>query len=549
MDKSRCTWLSQFLLILVLWGMVGPAWATLPTITQLKLAPYQGAMALTLVLPAADLDYQVAESQQQVQLRIPGAVLAPEWVSSMDVAGFAAPIAQMVGSNQPAHDGQPETAQLQLTVQGAFTVHAERQGREVVVSVKPVTVPMQQAESSALQRKVSLNWQGVPVRAVLAMIAEFTQLNIVVSDAVSGTVTVQLHDVPWQEVLSVVLTTKGLAKRQVGNVLYVAPAAEIAAQEKQALEVAQQGAALAPLEAEFIPVKYANAVDLEAILQAKTNAFISSRGQVSVDKRTNTLLVKDTAEQLHKVHQLVQTLDVPVPQVLIEARIVVMDQQAKEELGVTLKNINSGTVANFAGRSLSIQKAEVNTPILHPSGVLGLALGALPGGFALDLELQALESEGQSKIISSPHLTVLNNQEATIEQGQEVPYQVSTSSGATQIEFKKAVLGLRVTPQITPDGKVLMTLHVSDDHLTQDVSTTGSIPVIATSRVTTRVLVNNGQTLVLGGVFKHDTANAVTRVPFLGDLPGLGVLFRSTAKHERRTELMIFITPRILAAS
>jgi type IV pilus assembly protein PilQ len=390
-----------------------------------------------------------------------------------------------------------------------------------------------------------------------------------------------LRNVPWDQALDIVMTTKGLAMRQNGNVIIVAPAEEIAARETADLEARQSIVALEPLYSEFLQVNYAKAADLASLIGAGdgSNALLSNRGSVAIDDRTNTLLVQDTAERLQNIRHLVRVLDIPVRQVLIESRIVVVNDDFSRELGVrfgftgvtdqgsngmvavtgsgngagsmvasALSNINdplNGTPFPVSPPPIS-ERYNVNVPVSNPAGRIAVAV--LDSDYIVDLELTALQTEGRGEIQSSPRIITANQKEARIEQGVEIPYQESSSSGATTTQFKKAVLSLTVTPQITPDNKIIMDLLVSKDNVGEltPSATGGFVPSIDTRSVETQVLVSDGQTVVLGGIYETERRETVTKVPFLGDIPGIGVLFRSKSNQSNKAELLIFVTPRIL---
>ncbi len=497
---------------------------SISVIDHIELKKIEQGTRFQITLPDPALTCHLSKQDEQLVITIPHAAIAAEWLKKMEVRSFAWPVTQLSGDNQP------DQAQFILTIDGHYRWHRSRQGHQVSWVIAPINIKDLKAIQARYHGKpISLNFQNISLRAVLQILAKFAGVNLVVSDAVTGNITLNLNKVPWDQALDIILTSKSLGKREAGKVIYVAPLADIAIQERAALVVQQQDAALLPLDSAFISVKYANANDLLALLQSQNNSFLGARGKVSVDKRTNTLLIQDTPQQMQQIKQLLQHLDVPVTQVLIEARLVVMDQRAKQELGVTLKNLKLG-----------------HTGLSNMDGAYDMSIGTLPTGFALDLELQAQESEGQSKVISSPHLTVANNQQAMIEQGQDIPYQTSTSSGATQVEYRKAVLGLSVSPQITPDGKVLMHLDISDDHVSNDKSTVSNTPLVDTSRISTQVLVDNNQTIVLGGIVKETHDKSERRVPFLSKIPLLGFLFRNSVTEDNRTELVIFVTPRII---
>jgi type IV pilus assembly protein PilQ len=407
-----------------------------------------------------------------------------------------------------------------------------------------------------------------------------------VSDSVSGNVTLRLQNVPWDQALDIVLRTKGLDKRRQDNVIIVAPQAELAAREKAELAARKDVQELAPLRSEYLQVNYAKAKDMEALIKTQSNSLLSPRGSVTVDDRTNTLLLQDTSDRLADIRRLVATLDIPVRQVQIEARIVIVSNDFKRDLGVifgftnwhkngnglvsttgsatgvdTMTNtyitgqnainnaINAGTTPvplPTYGIPAAANRYNVNLPVSNPAGTF--ALGILGNNFIVDLELSAAQAETQANIISSPRVVTANQKEATIEQGVEIPYQQSASSGATTIQFKKAVLSLKVTPHITPDNRVIMDLDVRDDSVGNVVVASGgvNVPSINTREIATQVLVNDGQTVVLGGILETTQREDDTKVPYLGDIPVLGHLFKNTSHQDNKDELMIFITPKIV---
>ncbi|HSN51201.1 MAG TPA: type IV pilus secretin PilQ family protein, partial [Woeseiaceae bacterium] len=427
---------------------------------------------------------------------------------------------------------------------------------------------------------LTLNFQDIETRAVLQLLAETSGRNIVVSDTVQGNVTLRLRNVPWDQALDIVMTTKGLDMRQNGNVIIVAPAEEIAARETADLEARNAISELEPMYSEFLQVNYAKAADLAALIQAEGggNSLLSVRGSIAVDDRTNTLLVQDTANRLEDIRRMVRTLDVPIKQVLIESRIVVVNDDFSRDLGVRLgvtayrengtdgaaviSGNGSGTdtminsiIDNLgtSGQVTPVQlpvltdRYNVNVPIADAAGRFSLAV--LERDYLVDLELTALEAEGRGEIVSTPRVITANQKEARIEQGVEIPYQQSASSGATTVQFKKAVLSLEVTPQITPDNNIIMDLRVHKDNVGDVISTGGlggTVPSIDTRAVETQVLVEDGQTVVLGGIYETERRETITKVPFLGDIPAIGVLFRSKQLQNDKSELLIFVTPRIL---
>ena len=382
----------------------------------------------------------------------------------------------------------------------------------------------------------------------------------------TGNITLRLDGVPWEQALDTVLKVKGLDKRLDNNVLLVAPATEIAAQEKQQLENKQKVADLAPLITEYIQINYAKAPDVAKLLADDKTRLLSPRGAVSVDERTNTLLVKDTADVIDHIKDMIKVLDVAVKQVVIEARMVTVTDGVEDALGIRwgvtdVSNNNlrtSGTLDALVNQSngddIGSERYNVNLPAAPSSGTaasIAFQVAKLADGSLLDLELSALENENKAEIISSPRVTTANQKEALIEQGYEIPYNESASSGATTISFKKAVLSLKVTPQITPDNNVILDLHVTQDDIYQDVNTGngGTAKALSTQAINTQVLVKNGETLVLGGIYNRSIKKTVQKVPLLGDIPGVGVLFRNTTNTNTKKELLIFVTPKIVTGN
>ncbi len=425
--------------------------------------------------------------------------------------------------------------------------------------------------------RLSLNFQSIEVRAVLQLIADFTGLNMVTSDAVSGNVTLRLKNVPWDQALDIILKSRGLGMRKAGNVIMVAPSEELAARERLELEASRQVEELAPLRTEFVQINYADAADLMSLIQAEENNLLSDRGNVSIDARTNTLIIQDVASSLQAVRGLVSELDVAVRQVLIESRIVNADESFAKDIGVRFgysKNTkqsgenrnsigdnpenaqvligggNPGNTNFGSGTSFSTADNEnliVDLPAIPADAAsLALAIGKV-GSYLLQLELSALIAEGRGEDIASPRVITSNQNEAIIESGVQIPYQEASSSGATSVSFQDAVLSLRVTPQITPDDRIIMDLVVNQD--TVSGTTVLGVPAINTRSVSTQVLVQNGETVVLGGVYSSSERKSVDRTPFFGDLPYVGFLFKRTDIDSTKSELLIFITPKILKDS
>lgn len=418
--------------------------------------------------------------------------------------------------------------------------------------------------------KLSLNFQDIEVRSVLQLIADFTGLNLVASDSVQGGITLRLQNVPWDQALDLVLKTKGLDKRQMGSVLLVAPSEEIAAREKMELEAVRQVEELAPLVTEYIRVKYAKASVMSQLLTTE-QGLLSERGSAVVDERTNTLLMKDTAGNLEKIREVITMLDVPVRQVLIEARIVVAGASVGKELGVKWGGAGykaNGSSANyFGGKQQTIAESNqilfggssgnvsgidlgaanmVNFGAVNPQAS-SFAIGYQTADYLLDLELSAIETDGRAEIVSQPRVITADGQTASIESGTEIPYQEASSSGATSVSFKSAVLKLQVTPQITPDERIIMDLEINQDSV-GEVTNTG-VPTIDTNSVRTQVLVDNGETVVLGGIFRSEEITSISKTPFFGDLPLIGALFRHTNHSSEKNELLVFITPRLVKDS
>jgi type IV pilus assembly protein PilQ len=473
-------------------------------------------------------------------------------------------------------------SRIAITASGDYEQLAYQSDDQYVVEVAPRRRAANAQEDRPVYtgERLTLNFQDIETRAVLQLLADASGQNIVVSDSVTGNVTLRLQNVPWDQALDIVLRTKGLDKRRQDNVIIVAPQAELASREKAELAARKDVQELAPLRSEYLQVNYAKAQDMAALIKTQTNSLLSTRGSVAVDDRTNTLLLQDTADRLADVRRLVATLDIPVRQVLIEARIVIVNNDFTRDLGARFgftnvqKSGNNGlvtTTGNALGTdqiissgltnrlgggspfpvtlpsgSTASNRYNVNLPVTSPAGTF--ALGILGANFLVDLELSAAQAETQANIISSPRVITANQKEATIEQGVEIPYQQSASSGATTIQFKKAVLSLKVKPQITPDNRIILDLDVKDDSVGTVVVASGgvNVPSIDTREIATQVLVNDGQTVVLGGILSTTQREDDTKVPYLGDVPILGHLFKSTSHKDNKDELMIFITPKIV---
>jgi type IV pilus assembly protein PilQ len=407
-----------------------------------------------------------------------------------------------------------------------------------------------------------IDFQDIPIRKVLQIIAKQNNFNLVTSDSVEGNITLTLDGVPWDQVLDTVLRIKGLDKRMDGPILMVAPSDELASREARELEVKKKVAELEPLYSEFIQLNYAKAVAFADLLKSEGNSILSARGSVSVDQRTNTLLIKDTATSIESVRNVIENLDVPVKQVKIESRVVTIRDSVQEDLGIRwgLSNADSSSglsgtlqgavdIADGVAPAIS-DRLNVNLPVANATSSIAYHVAKLSDGTMVDLELSALEQENKAEIIASPNITTANQKLARIEQGTEIPYVQAASSGATTVEFKKAVLSLEVTPQITPDNKIILDLVITQDTPGDTVKTgTGDAVAINTQEIRTQVLVDNGQTVVLGGIYQQQIINVTSKVPLLGDVPYLGYLFQSNSEKNEKKELLIFVTPKILNSS
>jgi len=450
-------------------------------------------------------------------------------------------------------------ARLVIDVDTNFTFSHKQQGNLFILNVKEKEkkVPGYLGESDDFSgRTISLNFQDIPVRTVLQIIADYNEFNLITSDTVTGNITLRLDGVPWDQALDIILKVKGLDKRMQGNILMVAPSDELAAREAKNLQAQQQVEELAPLYSEYVQINYAKATEFAVLIKNEETSILSARGSVSVDERTNTLLIRDTAKSIEDIKRMVNILDIPIRQVIIEARMVTVKDNMNEEFGIRWgvtdtdgQYATSGSIegADSAGAGLVPtlgDRLNVNLPVASPAGALAFQVARLADGTILDLELSAMEKENKGEIIASPRITTSNQKEAYIEQGVEIPYQEAASSGATSTQFKKAVLSLTVTPHITPDNKIILDLVVTQDTIS-DVQS-GQAPAIDTQRIGTQVLVNNGETIVLGGIYQQAIISTVSKVPVLGDIPYFGWLFRNTSQFNEKKELLIFVTPRIV---
>jgi len=452
-------------------------------------------------------------------------------------------------------------ARLVVDVEGDFNFENKQVNNVFSVTItKNVKVPGYLGDTEDFTgRAISLNFQDIPVRTVLQIVADYNGFNLVTSDTVAGNITLRLDGVPWDQALDIILKVKGLDKRMEGNILMVAPSDELAAREARELEAKQQVAELAPLYSEYVQVNYAKAAEFAALIKSDENSILSPRGSVSVDERTNTLLIRDTEQSIEDIKRMVNVLDVPVRQVVIESRMVTVKDDLNEELGIrwgvtdtdgTYATSGSLEGANSAAAGIVPALADrlnVNLPVVNPAGSIAFQVARLADGTILDLELTAMEKENKGEVIASPRITTANQKEAYIEQGVEIPYQEAASSGATATQFKKAVLSLTVTPHITPDDRIILDLVVTQDTVSEVRS--GLAPAIDTQRIGTQVLVNNGETIVLGGIYQQAVISTVSKVPVLGDIPYFGWMFRNSSNFNEKKELLIFVTPRIVTES
>jgi type IV pilus assembly protein PilQ len=569
-----------------------------------------GTISIGLSQPSVNVD--IDRNNSEIKLSFYQTVLPERLDRRLDVIDFATPV-QTIDTVR-----QGTTTTVTIDSAGQYDYLAYQADGQYVVNVKPLsdTELEEQSKKFAFSgERLTLNFQNIEVRSVLQIIAEFTSLNLVASDTVTGSITLRLDNVPWDQALEIILKAKGLDKRQEGNVLMVAPAAEIAEQERLQVEANKQLQELAPLETAFVRIKYADAGEIFELFTARsseagqsgggaregnaTNTILSERGSAIVDERTNTIILTDTEEKINEFKRLISEIDVPIKQVLIEARIVIANTDFKKELGVTwglagidklaggqFSSATGDRTLGFSGRrsgltpgagvveSFTYSADEVDTT--GPDGQAGTAddvtvvtnsfdfglgdslavdlgvdnpagsfsLGYLTDNFLIDLELSALESDGFGEIVSQPKVLTGDKQQAVIKSGTEIAFQKATSSGATSVEFKEAVLQLEVTPQITPDNRIIMDLLVSQDSV--GAFTPTGEPSIDITQIQTQALVGNGQTLVLGGIFQTEEVDGTEKVPLLGDMPFLGRLFRNDLRNIEKREILIFITPKII---
>lgn len=528
----------------------------------------EGRVTFNLTDPSTPVD--IRRRGNKVVIDLKNISISDAELKRLDVIDFGTPV-KYIDTYRRGRDVRVEVLPIE---DARYEQLAYQSDRQFTLEMRPIE---SLSTSGAVQQKefegerLSLNFQDIEVRSVLQLLADFTDRNIVVSDSVEGNVTLRLKNVPWDQALDIILKSKGLDMRSNGNVVMVAPAPEIAAREQLELEAATKKHELAALHTEIVQINYAKASEVAEMLQSEDATILSDRGTVTVDERTNTILVNDTAEHLVEVRSLVGQLDIPVRQVLIESRVVVASDDFNKEIGARLGlttfpentvdgwyGITSGNLpatenvfnSTIGGEDEAIgapDRWNVNLPATNPTGSIGFEIGKLPFGGFLELELSAMEAEGRGEIVSSPRVITANQKEAYIEQGVEVPFLEATSSGAASISFKKAILGMKVTPQITPDDRIIMDLTVNKDSVGEFFGTGDArVPSIDTREVNTQVLVENGETVVLGGIYEQVRSNDTRKVPLLGNLPVLGRLFRFDASRDEKNELLIFVTPKII---
>lgn len=516
-------------------------------------------------LPSNDVPVDIKRQGKNIVVDILGSNLPPGQDRKLDVTDFGTPVSKIDAMNQGRN------SHIVIQPQGDWDYSSYQTERKLVVEVKKLS--QEQKLQNELDKpvykgdKLSLNFQDIEIRTVLQVIAEFTGLNIVTSDSVNGKITLRLKDVPWDQALDLILDSKGLDKRRNGNIIRIAPREELMARDKQVFEAKNQLTTLEPLRSQTFVLRYRSAEDFKKILEedskggtggsGRRSTLLSERGSALIDPKTNTLIINDTSVVIDKIRDLIEKTDTQVKQVLIEARIVEATDNFSRDLGVKLSYDRVGrlslggslsNVVDNAGRAAGepyVVQPGVNLPI---SGTAAGTIGALYRAGArnlIGLELQALQVESKGKVIASPRVLTSDRTEATIEEGKEIPYQEASSSGATSTSFKKAVMSLKVKPQITPDNTILMDIQINKDTANFEDTVSG-IPSLDTKKVNTQVLVENGGTVVIGGIYVQDQSNATTKVPLLGDIPILGALFRSTSKSDARRELLVFLTPRVV---
>lgn len=530
----------------------------------------QGEGNVVIDLSETGINPDIQEQGGKIRLTFAGTQLPEELRVRLDVKDFATPV-QFVNASADSSG-----ASIVIEPTGTYDYLAYQTNNRLTLSVKPLTT--EEKEKRAADRftytgeKLSLNFQDIDVRSVLQLIADFTNLNLVASDTVQGNITLRLQNVPWDQALDLILKTKGLDKRQIGNVLLVAPADEIAARERQELESQKQIQQLAPLRRDLIQVNYAKAADIAKLFQSVTSAdkTADERGSISVDERTNSIIAYQTQNRLDELRRIVSQLDIPVRQVMIEARLVEANVDYSKQLGVRWGgNTRQGNFSVYGKDGATTVDSTTNQAFLPGTSTIGnvtaatglaptpfvdmgvsgstsgIGIGFMAGGQMLDLQLSALQSSGNGEIISQPKVVTSDKETAKILRGTEIPYQEASSSGATSTSFKQAALSLEVTPQITPDNRIIMEVKVNKDAPDYQNALNG-VPPISKNEVNAKVLVSDGETIVLGGVFSNTQTKSTTKVPMLGDIPYVGRLFRRDSVTDSKVELLIFLTPRIM---
>ncbi|WIO75012.1 type IV pilus secretin PilQ [Porticoccaceae bacterium LTM1] len=536
----------------------------------------QGLITIDLSDPSVNVD--INRIGNSVTLDFYRTALPESLDRRLDVVDFATPVRTIDTSAKGAN------TTIAIEAMGEYDYLAYQADNQYVVSIKPLTQQELEEKKSKFAftgEKLSLNMQDIPVRSVLQVIADFTKLNLVASDTVSGSITLRLENVPWDQALDIILKAKGLDKRQEGNVIMVAPAEEIAEQERLQVEANKQLQELAPLRTEFVRIRYADARELFDLFVTEegegggsrgsddrnaTSSILSVRGSAIVDERTNTIILTDTEEKIADFRRLIKEIDIPIKQVVIESRIVIANTDFREELGVKWGFISNGSVNGNSlvgtGRRDGFTEEggvlgnddntiDINSILAADLGVTNptssLALAYITDNYFLDMELSALEDAGRGEIVSQPKVITGDKQEAIIQTGTEIPYLEASSSGAASISFREAVLKLEVKPQITPDNRIIMNLFITQDSLGEEVALLGSsVPTIDLTRIQTQALVGNGQTMVLGGIFQVQELERTEKVPLLGDIPFVGRLFRNDVENYQKREILIFITPKII---
>ncbi|WMC11161.1 type IV pilus secretin PilQ [Oceanimonas pelagia] len=499
----------------------------------------EGQASVVIALDRATAAVDLQKRGRRLEASFHNTHIPDSLLQTYDVTDFAT-LAQRIQTRR-------ERGSVVITVEAGsdFTYQYEQRGREFVIELaRPAAATTAGGAGKRYGGKpISMNFQDIPVRTALQLIADFNNFNLVTTDSVQGNLTLRLDGVPWEQALDTILQVRGLDKRLDGNILLVAPAAELAQQEQQQLENRQAKEVLAPLETEFLQVNYAKATDVVALLTNESTRLLSERGAIAVDDRTNMLVIKDTRENIESIRRMLKLLDIPIKQVVIEARMVTINEGLEEDLGINWEYRND----TQGGHNRTVGDLNINLPITSEGGSIGLQIAKLSDGTILDLELAALERENRAEIIASPRVTTSSQKPALIQQGVQIPYSTVSEQG-TNVEFADAFLSLKVTPQITPDNRVVLDLMVTQDSVGEFVpQSDGSIvPSINAQSVTTQVLVSDGETLVLGGIYQQDITRNVSKVPLLGDIPVVGRLFKSTSDTNRKRELIIFVTPRIV---